>query len=175
MSSIAIKSRAIYIGGMKKASTPKARDPVAPTADPMEGFLCFAVYSTGLLFNRVYKPLLDELGLTYPQYLAMILLHQQDNQTVGELGEKLFLESNTLTPLIKRLEVAGFVTRRRDTADERVVRVSLTDKGRNVSERAACLPEEILKATGVSAQELAKVQKALVTIRGNLRAAAGED
>lgn len=156
---------------MKKPSTSKART-TAPAADPMDGFLCFAVYSTGLLFNRVYKPLLDDLGLTYPQYLAIVLLHAEDNQTVGELGDKLFLESNTLTPLIKRLEAAGLVTRRRDTTDERVVRVSLTAEGRAVAKRAECLPEEILKATGISAEELAKVQKALVTIRGNLRAAA---
>ena len=90
-------------------------------------FLCFAVYSASHAFNRVYKPLLDELGLTYPQYLVMVLLWEQDDQTVGSLGEKLFLESSTLTPLLKRLEALGYVKRTRDPVDERQVRVRLTD------------------------------------------------
>jgi len=142
--------------------------------DPLDGYLCFAVYSTGLAFNRVYKPLLDELGLTYPQYLAVVSLGDRDAQTVGELGDRLFLESNTLTPLIKRLEAAGLVTRRRDTEDERVVRVSLTEKGRGVAEQGACLPEKILAATGMSLHELQEIERTLVRLRGNLRAAAGE-
>lgn len=172
---LAIISRVIYIRVMKKsATTSPGNQAAAAPADPLEGFLCFSVYSTGLAFNRVYKPLLDELGLTYPQYLAMVSLWQQDNQTVGEIGEKLFLESNTLTPLIKRLEAGGFLTRRRDTADERVVRITLTEKGRGIAERAGCLPEEILTATGVSRQELAKINDALVKLRSNLRAAVSD-
>ncbi len=135
----------------------------------LDAFLCFGVYSTGLAFNKVYKPLLDALGLTYPQYLVMVALWQRDDQTVGELGEQLFLESNTLTPLLKRLETGGFVARRRDSADERVVRVTLTDQGRATAERAACVPDRILEAAGVSAEELARVQQALVAIRDNLR------
>ena len=95
-------------------------------------FLCFAVYSASHAFNRVYKPLLDELGLTYPQYLAMVLLWERDDQTVGSLGEKLFLESSTLTPLLKRLEALGHIRRTRDPNDERQVRVRLTDKGRAI-------------------------------------------
>jgi len=90
----------------------------------LDDFLCFGVYSTGLAFNRLYKPLLDRYGLTYPQYLVMVALARRDDQTVGELGGQLFLESNTLTPLIKRLEAAALVTRQRDTKDERVVRVA---------------------------------------------------
>ena len=85
----------------------------------LDNFLCFAVYTAGHAFNRLYKPLLEALGLTYPQYLAMVALWEKDDQTVGELGEKLFLESNTLTPLLKRLEGMGLVTRVRDKADER--------------------------------------------------------
>jgi DNA-binding MarR family transcriptional regulator len=141
-------------------------------SDPLDGFLCFGVYSTGLAFNRVYKSKLDELGLTYPQYLVMLALWQDNDQTVGEIGEMLFLESNTLTPLIKRLEAVGFVKRQRDTADERVVRVSLTDKGREVASQAACLPEQILKVMGISQEEMANLQRSLVAIREKLRAAA---
>lgn len=150
-------------------STPTATHEA--TAEGLDSFLCFAVYSTSLAFNRVYKPLLDELGLTYPQYLAMVALLQHDGQTMGELGEKLFLETNTLTPLVKRLEAAGFVTRRRDSADERVVRVTLTEEGRAIAERAACLPERILEATGFNRDELDDVQRSLVALRRNLREA----
>src|SRR5438874_8124185 len=105
-------------------STPKP-GPKSEDALRFSDFLCFAVYSASHAFNRVYKPLLDELGLTYPQYLVMVLLWEQDDQTVGSLGEKLFLESSTLTPLLKRLEALGQVKRNRDQVDERQVRVRL--------------------------------------------------
>lgn len=141
-----------------------------PGGDPLERFLCFAIYSTGLAFNRVYQPLLEPLGLTYPQYLAMVVLASRDGQTVSELGDQLFLESNTLTPLIKRLEAAGLLTRRRDTRDERVVRLSLTARGREVVAQAiSCVPEKILKATGMSVDRLSRMQQDLVAIRANLR------
>lgn len=134
----------------------------------LDRFLCFAIYSTQLAFNRVYKPLLDELGLTYPQYLAMVVLRQRDGLTMGELGESLFLETNTLTPLVKRLETAGLVTRRRDTADERVVRVALTEHGRAIAERAVCMPERILAAAGLDQADLDQINDALVTLRTKL-------
>ncbi len=95
-------------------------------------FLCFAVYSANLAFNRAYKPLFEGLGLTYPQYVALVALNEEDGQTVSQLGQKLFLESSTLTPLLKRLEANGYVTRRRDSEDERQVRVSLTPRGKSV-------------------------------------------
>ncbi|WP_336958097.1 MarR family transcriptional regulator [Sphingobium aquiterrae] len=143
-----------------------------PKPDAFDGLLCFAVYSTGLAFNRVYKPLLDRLGLTYVQYLVILALDHRDGQAVSELGEQLFLESNTLTPLIKRLEAAGMVTRKRDSADERVVRVSLTDKGRAVAKDAACVPEQILETTGMTRAQLGDMQRALVGLRANLRGGA---
>ena len=93
----------------------------------LDEFLCFAVYSASHAFNRVYKPLLDKLGLTYPQYLAMVVLWEHGDQTVGSLGEKLFLESSTLTPMLKRLEVMGYIARVRDAIDERQVRVQHID------------------------------------------------
>jgi DNA-binding MarR family transcriptional regulator len=144
----------------------------AGEAISLDDFLCFAVYSTGLAFNRVYKPLLDRLGLTYSQYLVIVVLRDEDDQTVSALGEKLFLESNTLTPLIKRLEAAGLVTRRRDSVDERVVRVSLTEKGRGVAAEAGCVPEEILAATGLPLEQLVDMRKGLTALRENLRSSA---
>lgn len=137
--------------------------------DPFQDFLCFSVYSTGLAFNRIYKPLLDRLGLTYVQYLSLMALARQDNQTVSELGDQLFLESNTVTPMIKRLEVAGFVTRRRDTSDERVVRVALTEKGRETIEDARCVPQDVLAATGLTLPQLVRLNEELKVLRGNLR------
>ena len=104
----------------------------------LDDFLCFAIYSANHALNRVYKPLLDAIGLTYTQYIAMVSLWEQDDQTVGSLGEKLFLESSTLTPVLKRLETLDLVKRTRDKADERVVRVQLTSSGRrNAMERTA--------------------------------------
>ncbi|MFN4183469.1 MAG: MarR family winged helix-turn-helix transcriptional regulator [Hyphomonas sp.] len=133
--------------------------------------LCFAVYSAGLAFNRVYKPILEPLGLTYPQYLVMVALWEAEGQTVSELGEHLFLESNTLTPLLKRLEAAGFVSRARGKADERQVLVSLTDKGRDLLAEASCVPGQILEATGLSVAQLTQLQRAISGLRDNLRSA----
>ena len=143
--------------------------PAEPSAHAFAGFLCFAVYSTGLAFNRVYKPLLERLGLTYPQYLVIVALNHRGGQTVGELGEQLFLESNTLTPLLKRLEAAGLVARQRDSADERVVRVTLTERGRSVANEVSCIPEQVLAASGISADELARLEDALAALGENLR------
>lgn len=139
-------------------------------AGPFDRFLCFAAYSTSLAFNRLYKSVLDDLGLTYPQYLVIVALLHRDGQAVSELGDALFLESNTLTPLIKRLEAAGLVTRQRDSADERVVRVSLTAQGRGLADRIACVPTDILKATGMSIEELGALQQRLMKLGDNLRA-----
>ena len=97
-------------------------------------FLCFAVYSANLAFGRAYKPILDQVGLTYPQYITIVALWEEDNQTVGSLGEKLFLESNTLTPLLKKLEAMGYVRRERAAADERQVR-GQPDRGRPTTAR----------------------------------------
>lgn len=139
----------------------------------LDDFLCFGVYSTGLAFNRLYKPLLNRHGLTYPQYLVMVALARRDDQTVGELGNQLFLESNTLTPLIKRLEAAGLVTRQRDTADERVVRVRLTQRGQSVAQDVStCVPAELMEAVGISIEEIAALNQSLVSLREKLQRAA---
>lgn len=128
-------------------------------AIPLGDFLCFAVYSAGHAFNRVYKPLLAPLGLTYTQYLAMVALWERDGRTVGELGETLGLESSTLTPLIKRLEAMGHVVRARDPSDERQVRVRLTEEGRALREKARDIPRRILEASGLTLDDLRRLQR----------------
>jgi DNA-binding MarR family transcriptional regulator len=129
-------------------------------------FLCFAVYSANLAFGKAYKPILEELGLTYTQYITIIALWEEDNQTVGSLGEKLFLESNTLTPILKKLEAMGYLYRQRDPADERQVIVSLTKSGRRLREKG--LNMDLVEACGLSPDQFTKVQKAIVTLRTNL-------
>lgn len=128
-------------------------------------FLCFAIYSVGHALNRVYKPLLDALDLTYPQYLVMTVLWEQDGQTVGQVGARMFLESSTLTPLLKRLERAGHLRRDRDPDDERVVRVYLTEPGRALHERALHLPGCIVEASGRSADDLRALKLEIERLR----------
>ncbi len=142
-------------------------EPENETRDPMnlDDFLCFTIYSANHAFNRVYKPLLDALELTYPQYLAMVVLWQKDDQTVGSLGEKLFLESSTLTPLLKRLEALGHLRRVRDAKDERQVRIQLTDAGRALEARARAVPPAILKATGLTEEALRTLKNDLAKVR----------
>lgn len=144
-----------------------------PMDEPLDAFLCFSVYAAGLAFNRVYKPLLDPYGITYPQYLALVALSGKQGQTVSELGERLHLESNTLTPLIKRLEAAGLVTRTRDKQDERVVRLGLTQAGSSLAKTAlGCVPAEVLKATGLDRAALAALNAELAALGKALRTTA---
>ena len=145
-------------------------DPADPTNPRLADFLCFAIYSANLAYGRAYKPILEELGLTYTQYIAIVALWEEDHQTVSSLGKKLFLESNTLTPILKKLEVMGFLRRQRDPLDERQVLVSLTDAGRRLREKG--LGMNLVKESGLSPEEFAKVQKAVVSLRNNLIKAA---
>ena len=131
----------------------------------LSNFLCFAVYSANLAFGRAYKPILDALGLTYTQYIALVALSEEDEQTVSVLGEKLFLESNTLTPILKKLEQTGYIRRHRDPADERQVRGSLTPAGRRLLEKD--LGESIVEATGLG-KEFPAVQQTVSRLRDNL-------
>lgn len=150
--------------------------PVCAEAAPhsLDEMICFSVYAASHAFNRVYKPILDRIGLTYPQYLAMMALWQSDGQTVGALGRRLALESSTLTPLLKRLEAMGHVHRRRDTQDERQVRVALTDQGRALRRQAEDAPDSILRATGLSLDEACALNAEIVRMRDALMRAAGE-
>src|ERR1700721_1934026 len=129
----------------------KTTNQAPPAALPLSDYLCFAVYSANLAFGKAYKPILDELGLTYTQYITIVALWEEDHQTVSGLGEKLFLESNTLTPILKKLEGMGYVTRQRDSADERQVFVSLTDSGRRLREKG--LGMNLVKASGLTPEE----------------------
>jgi MarR family transcriptional regulator, organic hydroperoxide resistance regulator len=131
-------------------------------------FMCFAIYSTNLAYSRVYKPVLEKLGLTYPQYVTIICLWEEDKQTVKGLSEKLFLEPSTMTPMLKRLEAMGYVHRERDSEDERSVRVSLTDAGRQLREQAFAYRDITAKASGLSPEEFRVLQKAIVNLRSNL-------
>src|SRR5882672_260927 len=137
-------------------------------ASQLNDMLCFTVYSTAHAFNRVYKPLLDALALTYPQYLVMLGLWERDGVTVKEIGERLQLDSGTLTPLLKRLEAAGLVRRARDAADERQVRIGLTAQGRGLQAKATSVPRGILAAAGRSVDELQALKAELIRLRDSL-------
>jgi MarR family transcriptional regulator, organic hydroperoxide resistance regulator len=144
------------------------RQPGPDEATKLDDFLCFAIYSANLAMNRLNKPVLDELGLTYPQYIVLVALYEQDDQTVGGLGDKLFLDSSTLTPLLKRLEAMGHLTRQRNPEDEREVRVRLTPQGRSVRERALPFRGDLVKAIGLDAAEFQRLREELVKLRANL-------
>ena len=139
----------------------------------VDDHLCFAIYSAGHAFNRIYKPLLASLDLTYPQYLVMVALWGKDDQTVGSLGEKLLLESSTLTPLLKRLEAMGYLSRNRDPADERQVRVRLTRTGSALRAKARDIPRCILEASGLSIDTVRRLQADILGLRDSLLKASG--
>ncbi|MFL1390718.1 MarR family winged helix-turn-helix transcriptional regulator [Pseudomonas tritici] len=143
--------------------------------DPCESLmldnqLCFALHSTSLLMTKVYKPLLQALGLTYPQYLAMMVLWEEDGLTVGEISSRLLTDPGSLTPLLKRLEVEGLLSRTRSREDERVVVVELTDAGRALQDKAMGIPQCILGASGLELDQLRKLQGDLIALRANLQA-----
>jgi DNA-binding MarR family transcriptional regulator len=144
-----------------------SRTPDPANSPKLGDFLCFAVYSANLAFGRAYRPILDKVGLTYTQYVTLVALGEGDDQTVGELGDKLFLESNTLTPILKKLESLGLVERRRDSADERQVRVNITPAGRKLQRKIQANADELKVATGLG-DDFAKVQKTVGRLRDNL-------
>ncbi|TIQ19030.1 MAG: MarR family transcriptional regulator [Mesorhizobium sp.] len=126
---------------------------------PLDDQLCYAVYSAGIAIQRLYKPLLDALGLTYPQYLVLNVLWSGDQQTVGGIAERLALDSSTLTPVLKRLEAAGLVRRTRNPDNERQVVVALTDQGRAIRSRAGCLGDALLSASGQTPAHLGELNR----------------
>lgn len=144
-----------------------ARKPSKEGVNNLDDFLCFAVYSANLAFGRAYRPFLDEAGLTYTQYVALVALGDERDQTVGALGEKLFLESNTLTPILKKLEAIGLVERRRDSNDERQVRVNITPAGRQLRRQVENSASKLIAATGLGA-DFAKVRQTVSTLRDSL-------
>lgn len=133
--------------------------------------LCFALHSTAHAVHAAYAPLLQPLGLTYPQYLVLSALAARDRQSVSEIGADLRLESNTLTPLLKRMESAGWVTRRRDSRDERQVRVSLTEDGHNLADRTAGIPRAFAERTGLTLDQVIDLRDVLAVLRDRLKPA----
>jgi MarR family transcriptional regulator, organic hydroperoxide resistance regulator len=144
-----------------------------PNAPRLADFLCFAVYSANLAYGRAYKPILEELGLTYTQWIIIVALWEQNDQSVKSLGEKLFLESNTLTPILKKLESEGYLRRQRDPKDERQVIISLTEAGRALREKGG--QKNLVKATGLEPEEFTQVQKMVSRVRDNLIRHAAND
>ncbi len=134
----------------------------------LDTFLCFALYTASHAMNRVYKPLLEALDITYPQFLVLVTLWEKDGQTVGSIGEKLFLESSTLTPLLKRLEAAGYLRRERSRQDERQVIIRLTDQGRDLKGKAETIPGNIVAATGCSSEEVQRLRREVGELRDTL-------
>ncbi|GBF76579.1 MarR family transcriptional regulator [Paenibacillus sp. 598K] len=125
----------------------------------LEDQLCFALYACSREITRSYQPVLKAMNLTYTQYLTMLVLWEQDDLTVKELGARLYLDSGTLTPLLKKLETAGLLTRIRDREDERSVRIGLTDKGRELREQGACVPPQVFGMTRVPAAKLMELYR----------------
>ncbi|HET6734702.1 MarR family winged helix-turn-helix transcriptional regulator [Mycobacterium sp.] len=123
--------------------------------------LCFALYSASRAMTAAYRPILTELNLTYPQYLVLMALWEEDRVTVGRLGERLQLDSGTLSPLLKRLEANGLIRRERSTTDERLVEVALTPSGRRLERKAQCIPEQLFSSTGMTEREVADLRDAV--------------
>ena len=145
-----------------------ASKPPSAQAQLLDHQLCFALYSASLAMTKLYKPLLEELGLTYPQYLAMLALWERDGVSVSALGERLFLDSGTLTPLLKRLEAAGLIARVRAVEDERRVHISLTAEGRKLKARAARIPGCVLAASQCSVAEVQALTQQVQALRERL-------
>jgi DNA-binding MarR family transcriptional regulator len=137
----------------------------------LDNQICFAVYSTAHAFNRLYKPLLERLDLTYPQYLVMLVLWERDDVPVKDIGQRLFLDSGTLTPLLKRLETAGLIRRTRSVEDERQVLITLTPQGHALRDKAKTVPQGVLAASACSVEELVSMKNELVALRDRLTAA----
>ena len=144
-------------------------DTPSPAALRLDNQVCFALYSASLAMTRLYKPLLDAIGLTYPQYLVMLVLWERDGLTVSEMGERLFLDSGTLTPLLKRLESSGHIARLRDVQDERRVRITLTADGRALRDCAETIPQCVLQSSQCSLPELSALKGQLQGLRDQIR------
>ncbi|OQM75189.1 MarR family winged helix-turn-helix transcriptional regulator [Manganibacter manganicus] len=139
---------------------------------PLEHQLCFSLYSTSLAVSRLYKPLLDGLGITYPQYLVLNALWEKDGLSISTIAARLDLEPSTITPLVKRLEAASLVRRTRSAEDERSVRVNLTDQGKALSEQSRCLGETLFAKAGMTAKEMIALNQEVRRLRAALTAEA---
>jgi DNA-binding MarR family transcriptional regulator len=140
----------------------------APTL-PLDSQLCFSIYSASIAINRLYKPMLDALGVTYTQYLVLSTLWEKDGLTISAIADRLSLEPSTITPAVKRLEVAGFLSRHRSTADERLVEVHLTTKGRDLHVKTGCLTDALLEHSGFTAPDMIELNQKVQTLRDGMR------
>jgi DNA-binding MarR family transcriptional regulator len=139
-----------------------------PAPLPLDSQLCFSLYAATIAVNRTYKPMLDRLGLTYPQYLVLHTLWEEDGRTIGAIGHRLALEPSTITPLVKRLEAAGLADRLRNPADERQVQVRLTDKGRALQAESACLGAALVERSGMTPEQLMTLNREVQALRDAL-------
>lgn len=137
-------------------------------AAPLDSQLCFSLYATSMAVSRTYKPLLDRLGITYPQYLVLLALWEEDGRTVGAIAARLGLESSTVTPLVKRLEAADLVSRTRNPADERQVQVRLTGRGAALQAECGCLAEALVERSGMAGKRLAALNRDVQALRDAL-------
>ncbi|TPM08773.1 MarR family transcriptional regulator [Mesorhizobium sp. B2-3-11] len=135
---------------------------------PLDNQLCFTLYATSMAINRTYKPMLDEMGITYPQYLVLNVLGEADGMSVGTIAHRLALESSTVTPLVKRMEQSGLVTRRRSQTDERQVQVDLTSAGRKLLIQCNCLNETLVERSGMTLAELDALNRQVQALRDAL-------
>ncbi len=140
----------------------------APTL-PLDAQLCFSIYSTSLAIQRVYKPMLDAMGVTYTQYLVLSALWEKDGLTIGAIAERLALEPSTITPAVKRLETAGFLLRRRSTTDERLVEVHLTEKGKDLHPKTGCLTDALLRHSGFEVPQMIELNHLVQALRHGMR------
>ena len=146
----------------------------APTL-PLDSQLCFSIYSAAIAINRVYKPMLDDLGVTYTQYLVLSTLWERDGLTISAIADRLALEPSTITPAVKRLEAAGFVARRRSAEDERQVQVHLTAKGTELHAKTGCLTSALLQHSGLAVPDLIDLNEKVQRLRDRMRDAVGGD
>ncbi|MDP9139892.1 MAG: MarR family transcriptional regulator [Pseudomonadota bacterium] len=144
----------------------------APDRISLDSQLCFSLYGTSIAINRTYKPMLDGLGITYPQYLVLSVLWEEDGQTITEIANRLSLEPSTITPLVKRLEQAGFLSRQRNPEDERQVTVSLVKKGRDLQKQTGCLTDALLRKSGMTVKEITALNQQVQKLRDALARAA---
>jgi MarR family transcriptional regulator, organic hydroperoxide resistance regulator len=135
---------------------------------PLHNQICFTLYATSMAVNRMYKPMLDEMGITYPQYLVLCVLGEEDGLTIGAIAGRLFLESSTITPPVKRMEQAGLVTRQRNDEDERQVQVRLTDAGRALLDKSTCLGETLIARSGTTFDQIDALNRRIQTLRDAL-------
>lgn len=135
---------------------------------PLDNQICFTLYATSMTINRAYKPMLDAMGITYPQYLVLSVLGEEDGMTVGAIAQRLSLESSTVTPPIKRMEQAGLVERQRSKVDERQVQVRLTQAGRATLERSNCLGELMMERSGLTLEQLDALNRQIQRLQASL-------